>query len=178
MFYLFSGESQINCPLGNFGCVFLQKQIPQRLQLLPGQMMKLEEVLELESKRNPQLSRPPLPPRPSELKPKSTTLPTWVPLPCLSVCTFTRDTLMFFPSLGLLQVLLWREPTGGREDAGGKPREWEHHPPPVCPAQELRPDPQTKDLQVWFLYRKPLANTNRTLKKVYKIRNMYFSLGQ
>ncbi|XP_013862117.1 signal-transducing adaptor protein 1 [Austrofundulus limnaeus] len=53
-----------------------KKEIPQRLQLLPGQMMKLEEVLELESKRKLPLSRPPLPPRPNELKPKSATIPT------------------------------------------------------------------------------------------------------
>ncbi|XP_017283797.1 signal-transducing adaptor protein 1-like isoform X2 [Kryptolebias marmoratus] len=54
----------------------VKKEIPKQLQLLPGQMIKLEEVLLLEGRRNPQLARPPLPPRPSEQKPKNTTITT------------------------------------------------------------------------------------------------------
>ncbi|KAM9376029.1 signal-transducing adaptor protein 1-like [Pholidichthys leucotaenia] len=45
----------------------VKKQIPGKLQLLPGQILKLEEVLAEEKKRNYPSSRPPLPPRPSFL---------------------------------------------------------------------------------------------------------------
>ncbi|CAG5990563.1 unnamed protein product [Menidia menidia] len=40
-------------------------EIPSKLQLLPGQMMTLEEVLSEERKRKTQAPRPPLPPRPT-----------------------------------------------------------------------------------------------------------------
>ncbi|XP_023137991.2 signal-transducing adaptor protein 1-like [Amphiprion ocellaris] len=47
-----------------------KKEIPSKLQLLPGQMMQLKETLNQERKRNPKLCRAPtLPPRPSFLQP-------------------------------------------------------------------------------------------------------------
>ncbi|XP_041846669.1 signal-transducing adaptor protein 1-like [Melanotaenia boesemani] len=46
----------------------VKKQIPSKLQLLPGQLHKLNEVLYEEKKRNPQTSRPALPPRPPFLQ--------------------------------------------------------------------------------------------------------------
>uniref|UniRef100_A0A3B5AS20 SH2 domain-containing protein n=1 Tax=Stegastes partitus TaxID=144197 RepID=A0A3B5AS20_9TELE len=49
--------------------IYLQKDIPKNLQLLPGQMMQLKETLSQERKRNPKLCRgPTLPPRPMFLK--------------------------------------------------------------------------------------------------------------
>ncbi|XP_018524409.1 signal-transducing adaptor protein 1 [Lates calcarifer] len=42
----------------------VKKEIPSKLQLLPGQMLQLEEALAQERRRNPPTSRPPLPPRP------------------------------------------------------------------------------------------------------------------
>ncbi|CAN9515023.1 unnamed protein product [Ophioblennius macclurei] len=45
-----------------------KKEIPRELQLLPGQRVQLQEALDLEKARNPQLSRPPLPPRPGFLQ--------------------------------------------------------------------------------------------------------------
>lgn len=81
----FCGESEVNCPSGNSKGVFLQKEIPKKLQLLPGQMMRLEEVLALEKGRNPQLTRPPLPPRSNKLMPKTPTMPEWVPLPVFTL---------------------------------------------------------------------------------------------
>ncbi|MEQ2235455.1 hypothetical protein ILYODFUR_002507 [Ilyodon furcidens] len=53
----------------------VNKEIPKNIQMLPGQKIKLEEMLSLEKKRNPQLQRPVLPPRPSFLKSKDTTAP-------------------------------------------------------------------------------------------------------
>ncbi|XP_044220054.1 signal-transducing adaptor protein 1-like isoform X1 [Thunnus albacares] len=47
-----------------------KKEIPSKLQLLPGQMLLLEDVLVEEKRRNPP-TRPPLPPRPSFLRPAS-----------------------------------------------------------------------------------------------------------
>ncbi|XP_040903627.1 signal-transducing adaptor protein 1-like [Toxotes jaculatrix] len=43
----------------------VKKEIPGRLQLLPGQMLMLQETLLEERRRNLPASRPPLPPRPS-----------------------------------------------------------------------------------------------------------------
>ncbi|XP_054890787.1 signal-transducing adaptor protein 1-like isoform X2 [Poeciliopsis prolifica] len=48
----------------------VNKEIPSDLQMLPGQKMKLEEMLVQEKKRNPQLQRPALPPRPGFLQTK------------------------------------------------------------------------------------------------------------
>ncbi|KAK2904202.1 hypothetical protein Q8A73_010859 [Channa argus] len=42
----------------------VKKEIPKKLQLLPGQMMRLEEALAQEMRRNPPALCPPLPPRP------------------------------------------------------------------------------------------------------------------
>ncbi|XP_070818287.1 signal-transducing adaptor protein 1-like [Chaetodon trifascialis] len=42
----------------------IKKEIPSKLQLLPGQMMQLQEVLDQERRRNLLNWRPPLPPRP------------------------------------------------------------------------------------------------------------------
>ncbi|KAM4732722.1 signal-transducing adaptor protein 1-like [Anableps anableps] len=50
----------------------VNKEIPSNLQILPGQKMKLEEMLSQEKKRTPQLRRPALPPRPSFLQTKDT----------------------------------------------------------------------------------------------------------
>ncbi|XP_028272381.1 signal-transducing adaptor protein 1-like [Parambassis ranga] len=47
----------------------VKRQIPSKLQLLPGQMFLLQDVLVQERTRNPPSSQPPLPPRPSFLKP-------------------------------------------------------------------------------------------------------------
>ncbi|XP_041799825.1 signal-transducing adaptor protein 1-like [Chelmon rostratus] len=44
-----------------------KKEIPSELQLLPGQLVQLQEVLDQERRRNPPMLRPPLPPRPSFL---------------------------------------------------------------------------------------------------------------
>ncbi|XP_070770022.1 signal-transducing adaptor protein 1-like [Enoplosus armatus] len=45
----------------------IKKEIPSKLQLLPGQMLLLQEVLLQEKRRNPPTPQPPLPPRPSFL---------------------------------------------------------------------------------------------------------------
>ncbi|XP_044061212.1 signal-transducing adaptor protein 1-like isoform X2 [Siniperca chuatsi] len=45
----------------------IKKKIPSKLQLLPGQMLLLQEVLLQEKRRNPPTPLPPLPPRPSFL---------------------------------------------------------------------------------------------------------------
>ncbi|KAI3351703.1 hypothetical protein L3Q82_020544 [Scortum barcoo] len=45
----------------------IKKQIPSKLQLLPGQILQLQEVLAHERRRNLPMPRPPLPPRPSFL---------------------------------------------------------------------------------------------------------------
>lgn len=45
----------------------IKKEIPNKLQLLPGQILKLKEVLAQERIRNHLASHPPLPPRPSFL---------------------------------------------------------------------------------------------------------------
>ncbi|KAA8588874.1 hypothetical protein FQN60_010219, partial [Etheostoma spectabile] len=45
----------------------VKKKIPSKLQLLPGQMLLLQEALDQERKRKPPIARPPLPPRPSFL---------------------------------------------------------------------------------------------------------------
>ncbi|XP_043982378.1 signal-transducing adaptor protein 1-like isoform X2 [Gambusia affinis] len=50
----------------------VNKEIPSDLQVLPGQKMKLKEMLALEKKRNPHLQRPELPPRPGFLQTKDT----------------------------------------------------------------------------------------------------------
>ncbi|XP_027865339.1 signal-transducing adaptor protein 1-like isoform X1 [Xiphophorus couchianus] len=50
----------------------VNKEIPSDLHMLPGQKMKLEEMLAQEKKRNPQLQRPALPPRPGFLQTKDT----------------------------------------------------------------------------------------------------------
>uniref|UniRef100_UPI003AAFE44E signal-transducing adaptor protein 1-like n=1 Tax=Centroberyx gerrardi TaxID=166262 RepID=UPI003AAFE44E len=44
-----------------------KKEMPSEVRLLPGQIMKLEEALDQEKKRNPPQTRPPLPPRPAFL---------------------------------------------------------------------------------------------------------------
>ncbi|XP_059202638.1 signal-transducing adaptor protein 1-like [Centropristis striata] len=49
----------------------VKKEIPSKLQLLPGQMLLLQEALDEEKRRNPLTSRPPLPPRPAFLRPSS-----------------------------------------------------------------------------------------------------------
>ncbi|XP_022616089.1 signal-transducing adaptor protein 1 isoform X2 [Seriola dumerili] len=49
----------------------VKKQIPSKLQLLPGQMLLLQEALDQERRRNPPVLRPPLPPRPAFLRPAS-----------------------------------------------------------------------------------------------------------
>nr|XP_015801384.2 signal-transducing adaptor protein 1 isoform X1 [Nothobranchius furzeri] len=54
----------------------VNREIPAKLQLLPGQMIKLGEVLVQENCRNPKLTRPPLPPRPMHLKPQSSQMPS------------------------------------------------------------------------------------------------------
>ncbi|XP_051275098.1 signal-transducing adaptor protein 1-like [Dicentrarchus labrax] len=45
----------------------IKKEIPNKMQLLPGQLLQLQEVLAQEKRRNPPTPRPPLPPRPSFL---------------------------------------------------------------------------------------------------------------
>ncbi|XP_008418557.1 signal-transducing adaptor protein 1 isoform X2 [Poecilia reticulata] len=55
-----------------FIMTLVNKEIPSDLQMLPGQKIKLEEMLTLEKKRNPQLERPALPPRPGFLQTKDT----------------------------------------------------------------------------------------------------------
>ncbi|XP_012727319.2 signal-transducing adaptor protein 1 [Fundulus heteroclitus] len=60
----------------------VNKEIPRNLQMLPGQKMKLEEMLTLEKKRSPQLERPALPPRPGFLQSKQP------PLPDMPICYF------------------------------------------------------------------------------------------
>ncbi|XP_071313136.1 signal-transducing adaptor protein 1-like [Trachinotus anak] len=45
----------------------VKKEIPSKLQLLPGQILQLKETLGKERRRNSPLSRPPLPPRPAFL---------------------------------------------------------------------------------------------------------------
>ncbi|XP_038555010.1 signal-transducing adaptor protein 1-like isoform X1 [Micropterus salmoides] len=54
----------------------IKKEIPSKLQLLPGQILLLKEVLLQEKRRNSAMSRPPLPPRPSFLISASTSPPT------------------------------------------------------------------------------------------------------
>lgn len=49
----------------------VKKEIPSKLQLLPGQMLLLQEALEKEKRRCTPTPRPPLPPRPSFLLPPS-----------------------------------------------------------------------------------------------------------
>ncbi|KAM6923437.1 signal-transducing adaptor protein 1-like [Xenentodon cancila] len=49
----------------------VEKEIPSKLQLLPGQVIKLEEVLASEKIRNHLVPQPPLPPRPRFLKSSS-----------------------------------------------------------------------------------------------------------
>lgn len=44
------------------------REIPSQLQLLPGQMVQLQEALDLEKSRNPTIPRPPLPRRPAFLQ--------------------------------------------------------------------------------------------------------------
>ncbi|TDH07591.1 hypothetical protein EPR50_G00107540 [Perca flavescens] len=57
----------------------VNKKIPRKLQLLPGQMLLLQEALDQERKRMPPRARPPLPPRPSFLpSPSASPIP---PLP-------------------------------------------------------------------------------------------------
>lgn len=46
----------------------VKKEIPSKLQLLPGQMLLLQDVLDREKKRNPPSPHPPLPPRPTFLR--------------------------------------------------------------------------------------------------------------
>ncbi|KAM6999996.1 signal-transducing adaptor protein 1-like [Tautogolabrus adspersus] len=55
-----------------------KKEIPSKLQLLPGQKLQLQEVLAMERKRNNPTQRPPLPPRPAFLQSTSSSSP---PLP-------------------------------------------------------------------------------------------------
>ncbi|XP_014847620.1 PREDICTED: signal-transducing adaptor protein 1-like isoform X2 [Poecilia mexicana] len=55
-----------------FIMTLVNKEIPSDIQMLPGQKIKLEEMLTLEKKRNPQLERPALPPRPGFLQTKDT----------------------------------------------------------------------------------------------------------
>uniref|UniRef100_A0A087XWH8 Signal-transducing adaptor protein 1-like n=1 Tax=Poecilia formosa TaxID=48698 RepID=A0A087XWH8_POEFO len=55
-----------------FIMTLVNKEIPSDIQMLPGQKIKLEEMLTLENKRNPQLERPALPPRPGFLQTKDT----------------------------------------------------------------------------------------------------------
>ncbi|XP_030251692.1 signal-transducing adaptor protein 1-like isoform X2 [Sparus aurata] len=50
----------------------IKKQLPSKLQLLPGQMLQLEDVLAQEKRRNMPMPRPPLPPRPPFLSSAST----------------------------------------------------------------------------------------------------------
>ncbi|XP_037531463.1 signal-transducing adaptor protein 1-like [Nematolebias whitei] len=77
-----SGEMQLKMDCADTGeewrgyiLTVVKKEIPKKLQLLPGQMMKLEEVLAQEKERNPQLTRPPLPPRSNKMMPKIPTMP-------------------------------------------------------------------------------------------------------
>ncbi|KAF3838477.1 hypothetical protein F7725_010245 [Dissostichus mawsoni] len=46
----------------------VKKEIPSKLQLLPGQMLQLQEALDQERRRNPTTQRPELPPRPLFLR--------------------------------------------------------------------------------------------------------------
>ncbi|XP_034739869.1 signal-transducing adaptor protein 1-like [Etheostoma cragini] len=57
----------------------VKKKIPSELQLLPGQMLLLQEALDQERKRKPPMAPPPLPPRPSFLPSPSASL--FRPLP-------------------------------------------------------------------------------------------------
>ncbi|XP_073343757.1 signal-transducing adaptor protein 1-like [Pagrus major] len=50
----------------------IKKEIPSKLQLLPGQMLQLQDILAQEKRRNTPLPRPPLPTRPSFLLSAST----------------------------------------------------------------------------------------------------------
>uniref|UniRef100_A0A8C7YYH9 SH2 domain-containing protein n=1 Tax=Oryzias sinensis TaxID=183150 RepID=A0A8C7YYH9_9TELE len=54
-------------------CVFWQKAIPDKLELMPGQRANLEDALKQEKKRVLPHSRPALPPRPSFLQSESMT---------------------------------------------------------------------------------------------------------
>lgn len=67
--------------LSNLIWISFQKEIPTNLQILPGQKMKMEEMLCLEKNRSPQLQRPALPPRPGFLQsPTPADMPEWVTL--------------------------------------------------------------------------------------------------
>ncbi|XP_020501472.1 signal-transducing adaptor protein 1 [Labrus bergylta] len=52
-----------------------KKEIPNKMQLLPGQKLQLEEVMAKERKRNNPTQRPPLPPRPAFLQSASPSPP-------------------------------------------------------------------------------------------------------
>ncbi|KAK5864756.1 hypothetical protein PBY51_015971 [Eleginops maclovinus] len=60
----------------------VNKEIPSKLQLLPGQMLQLKEALDKERQRNPTTPRPALPPRPHFLRTPS---PFQSPLACSSL---------------------------------------------------------------------------------------------
>ncbi|KAM8732643.1 signal-transducing adaptor protein 1-like isoform 1-T2 [Acanthopagrus schlegelii] len=57
----------------------IKKQLPSKLQLLPGQVLQLEDVLAQEKRRNMPMPRPPLPPRPSFLQSASTSTSSSTP---------------------------------------------------------------------------------------------------
>lgn len=60
-----------------FTSASLQKEIPSKIQLLPGQVLKLQEALTQERRRYQPLPPPPLPPRPASL-------------PSASICALPR----------------------------------------------------------------------------------------